>query len=168
MIIKFTNFSDGIHNLIFKEPVEKLELSSEFVDKVLLEVEMDKSPSQIVLSCEVDSSVRRICDRCVREYDAKVNHSFRMTYLIGAERTSEDENTDIHYLSSDQDKIDLHGDVSELTQLALPMKSLCSENCKGICPKCGKDLNEGPCDCKDDEINPAWEPLLKLKNKLNN
>lgn len=79
-----------------------------------------------------------------------------------------DEDTNIHYLSPDQDKIDLSEDVKELTLLALPMKHLCDENCKGLCPKCGKDLNEGPCDCKVDEVHPVWEPLLKLKDKLNN
>ncbi len=168
MIIKFTNFSDGIHNLSFKEPVGKLNLSSEFIDNVLLRVELDKSPSQLVLSCDVDATARRICDRCTKEYDATINHQFKMTYLIGEERAPEEEQTDLRYLSADQNKIDLTEDVTELTELALPMKSLCSENCKGLCPKCGKDLNEGKCDCKDDEIDPAWEPLLKLKDKLNN
>lgn len=167
MIIKFTNFSDGIHKINFNEPVGKLDLSSEFIDDVLLEVEMDKSASQIVLSCEVDAFTHRICDRCAKEYDSEISHQFKMTYLIGEDSGAEDQ-LDIHYLTSDQDKIDLYDDVAELTQLALPMKSLCSEQCKGLCPKCGKDLNEGPCNCKDDEINPAWEPLLKLKDKLNN
>ncbi len=168
MIIKFTNFSDGIHNLSFNEPVEKLKLSSEFIDKVLLEVEMDKSPSQLVLTCDVSATAHRICDRCTKEYDTEVNHSFKMTYLIGENFGSEDEEeqTDVHYLNSDEDKIDLQNDVTELTQLALPMKSICSDDCKGLCPKCGADLNEKSCNCKDDEIDPAWEPLLKLKDKL--
>ena len=91
MIIKFTNFSDGIHNLSFKEPVENLNLSSDFIDKVLLEVEMDKSPSQLVLTCDVSAIAHRICDRCTKEFDAEVNHSFKMTYLIGENWGGEDE-----------------------------------------------------------------------------
>src|SRR5699024_11691418 len=47
--------------------------------------------------------------------------------------------------------------------LALPMKSLCSSDCKGICQKCGKNLNEGKCDCEIDDIDPR---LAKLKELL--
>jgi uncharacterized protein len=45
----------------------------------------------------------------------------------------------------------------------LPTKRLCSEDCKGLCPYCGKDLNEGRCDCEVDEIDPRFEVLKKLK-----
>ncbi len=165
MIIKFTNFSDGIHNLEFREPAEKLNLGSEFVNDVLLNCEMDKSPRQVVLNCSVESTVHLTCDRCTKEYDKSINHNFKMIYMLDKEEGDED-GTDIHFLSLDQDKVDLSEDVRELTTLALPLKHLCSYNCKGLCTKCGKDLNEGPCDCKDDEINPVWEPLLKLKDKL--
>ena len=154
MIIKFTNFSDGIHNLEFREHAEKLELGSDFTGDVLLNCEMDKSSWQIVLSCN-------------KEYEKGIHHYFKMIYLVEKGEAVE-EDTNIHYLSPDQDKIDLSEDVKEMTLLALPMKHLCDENCKGLCSKCGKDLNEGPCNCKEEEINPVWEPLLKLKDKLNN
>lgn len=167
MIIKFTNFSDGIHNLEFRETAEKLKLGSGFTGDVLLNCEMDKSSWQIVLSCDVEARTRLICDRCNKEFEKDIQHDFKMIYLVEKGEAVE-EDTNIHYLTPDQDKIDLSEDVKELTLLALPMKHLCDENCKGICPKCGKDLNEGPCNCKDDEINPVWEPLLKLKDKLNN
>lgn len=167
MIIKFTNFSDGIHNLEFLETAEKLNLGSDFIDNVLLNCEMDKSSWQIVLSCDVEAKAQLICDRCNKEFDKDIHHYFKMIYMVEKGEITE-EDTNIHYLSSDQDKIDLSKDVKELTLLALPMKHLCDENCKGLCPKCGKDLNEGTCDCKVDEVNPIWEPLLKLKDKLNN
>jgi len=167
MIIKFTNFSDGIHNLEFRETAEKIQLGSDFTGDVLLNCEMDKSSWQIVLSCDVEAKSRLICDRCNKEYEKAVQHDFKMIYLIEKGEDVE-EGTNIHYLSPDEDKIDLSQDVKELTLLALPMKHLCDYNCKGLCLKCGKDLNEGPCNCKDDEINPVWEPLLKLKDKLNN
>jgi uncharacterized protein len=82
---------------------------------------------------------------------------------------SENEKIDIIYLHPETDKIDLSEDVRDYALLALPMKKLCSENCKGLCPKCGKNLNDGPCECRDEKIDPRWEPLqkLKTKNKLN-
>lgn len=167
MIIKFTNFADGIHELEFRESAEKLNLGSDFVDDVLLNCEMDKSAHQIVLRCNTQATAHLTCDRCTKEYDQSINHDFNMIYLIDKSGDSEDD-TNIHFLSPDQDKIDLSKDVKELTLLAMPMKHLCSEDCKGLCPKCGKDLNCGDCNCNKDETNPVWEPLLKLKDKLNN
>ena len=49
--------------------------------------------------------------------------------------------------------------------LAVPMKNLCSEDCKGLCPKCGKNLNEGLCNCNEENIDPRWETIQKLKSK---
>jgi len=48
------------------------------------------------------------------------------------------------------------------TIVSLPMKHLCSEDCKGICSKCGKNLNEGKCDCPDREIDPRLAVLADL------
>jgi uncharacterized protein len=47
------------------------------------------------------------------------------------------------------------------------MKKLCSEDCKGLCPSCGKNLNDGPCNCAEEIIDPRWELLQKLKTKNN-
>ena len=47
------------------------------------------------------------------------------------------------------------------------MKNLCKEDCKGLCQKCGTDLNKEKCSCKAEEIDPRWKPLVNLKDKLN-
>ena len=58
--------------------------------------------------------------------------------------------------------IDLMAAVERSIASALPMKVLCKEDCKGICPKCGKDLNEGDCDCTESNIDPRFESLRAL------
>jgi uncharacterized protein len=82
---------------------------------------------------------------------------------------SENEKLDVVYFHPETDKIDLTEDIRDYALLAVPMKRLCSENCKGLCTNCGADLNNGPCDCREEKMDPRWEPLqkLKLKNKLN-
>jgi len=47
------------------------------------------------------------------------------------------------------------------------MKRLCNEDCKGLCYKCGIDLNKNTCDCKENQTNDRWDKLLELKNKIN-
>ena len=83
--------------------------------------------------------------------------------LVGkeAELTSDDLNV-IAYRGNE---IDLWPDLREAMVLALPMKPLCSEDCRGICPTCGKDLNNGECRCGKRSMDPRWEGLLKLEGK---
>jgi uncharacterized protein len=79
----------------------------------------------------------------------------------------ESESDNITYISSEADVIDISNDVRDFSILAVPMKKLCSDNCKGLCSKCGQNLNEGDCQCSKDETDIRWLPLMELKNKLN-
>ena len=90
-----------------------------------------------------------------------------MVYLLRDINSKTDEEVDITYLPHDADKIDISKDVRDYLILSVPMKRLCKEDCKGLCYKCGKDLNEGKCDCTELEVDDRWKPLLELKNKIN-
>ena len=91
-----------------------------------------------------------------------------MVYLFQSNFSEpEDEKEDIVYLHPDTDKIELDSDVRDFAILAVPMKRLCSENCKGLCPRCGENLNDGSCNCDEKIIDPRWESLQKLKTKNN-
>ena len=79
-----------------------------------------------------------------------------------------DNGLNITYLPLETDKVNLDQELRDYSLLAIPMKKLCREDCKGLCPSRGKDLNEGKCDCSDKEIDARWLPLNELKNKLSN
>jgi len=64
---------------------------------------------------------------------------------------------------SEQHILDLTEAIRQNAIVAIPMKPLCREDCAGICPKCGKDLNQGECGCPTEEVDPRWAKLLKLK-----
>jgi uncharacterized protein len=66
------------------------------------------------------------------------------------------------------DQIDLSAVLSEQVVIDVPMKPVCSEECKGLCPNCGADLNEGECNCKEDKTDPRLAPLAEIKKKLIN
>jgi uncharacterized protein len=63
-------------------------------------------------------------------------------------------------------EIDLEPMLRDAVTLALPLRPVCREDCRGICARCGQDLNQGPCDCKDDEMDPRWAALTELRDKL--
>jgi uncharacterized protein len=76
------------------------------------------------------------------------------------------EELDLSYY--DNDEIDIQALIKEQVLLSVPMKPVCSENCKGICVTCGKDLNAGLCECKEDGHDPRLAPLQKLKEAMKN
>lgn len=163
MIIKYTNYTDGIHDLEFNEDVKTLGLKEPLFGNVNLKVRMDKSHSQIVLNCTMAVNARFDCDRCGEEFTNELKSDFRLVYLFG-QNPGESEAVNLYYLSPDEDKIDLRPDVVEYSVLSVPMKKLCKEDCRGLCPHCGVNLNNETCNCTKENINPVWAPLLKLKN----
>ena len=58
--------------------------------------------------------------------------------------------------------LDMDEQLLEQLEMEFPLRFLCKDDCKGLCQRCGKNLNEGPCDCSDKEIDPRMEPLRKL------
>ena len=75
--------------------------------------------------------------------------------------TELNDNQNDEYMLVPTMRFDLEGLATEDVLLYLPSKFLCREDCKGICPTCGKDLNDGPCGCKK-EIDPRLAALTQL------
>lgn len=165
MIIKFTNYSDGVHYFNFNEQSSTLGLSEPFYDGVNLDVKMDKSHSQIVITGDLTLKARFVCDRCTDEFETELKNHFILTYLFG-NKDDDLESDNLYYLSPDTDKIDLKSDVVDYAILSVPMKKLCQEDCKGLCSRCGANLNRETCKCsEEDKINPIWSALLKKDSK---
>ena len=124
--------------------------------------------TRIILDAETGILTNLVCDRCARDFQSVVHSKFRMVYLFRFRNDdSADEKVDVVYLHPETDKIELDKDIRDFAILALPMKKLCTEDCKGLCLKCGKNLNDGPCNCVEEIVDPRWEVLQKLKTKNN-
>lgn len=97
------------------------------------------------------------CDRCGKE-TAKTHRVLINRVLVSklADRT-DDEIIEIPNMQLDAEEL-----CRDEIVLSLPMKHLCKEDCKGVCMSCGKDLNEGKCDCKSDSHDPRLQALAQL------
>ena len=166
MIIKFTNLSEGTHEFTFEEDVENLNLEKPFYGKTKSVVNLSKLHDQIIISVKSEFKVKYQCDRCGKDFNSKLVSDYQMVYLMN-EEPAETDSINVTYLSRAVDKINLDNDVREFALLSVPMKKLCKEDCKGLCYKCGADLNKERCKCTNDEIDPRWKPLMNLKDKLN-
>jgi uncharacterized protein len=166
MVIKISNLNEGIHNLEFEEKIDELELKEPFSGKYVAEVKLTKLHNRIILDINLNTTAFFECDRCGVNYNSNLQNKFQMVYLFG-DFPVESDSDNIVYLPPDADKIKLNKELRDYAILSIPMKKLCSEDCKGLCYTCGKNLNDGSCDCESLQVDLRWRPLVELKNKMN-
>ena len=110
------------------------------------------------------------CARCVEPVSTKVGGDFDLLYRplgidAGKDESSISEaETEIGYYSGDG--IHLEDVLREQVLLALPVKIVCRDDCRGICAGCGRNLNIEPCACEEHQSDPRWAALADIKNKL--
>ncbi|MFZ0452314.1 MAG: DUF177 domain-containing protein [Ignavibacteriaceae bacterium] len=166
MFIKISNLRDGEYFYQFNEPVEEIELENPFNSNFTAAVKLSKVHNQLVLDAELSAHANFECDRCAARFDKAVKANYRMVYLF-SRNGDEPDSLNITYLPVASDKIFLDKDFRDYLMLAIPMKKLCKGECKGLCFRCGKDLNLGECDCEKSRVDARWLPLSELRNKLN-
>lgn len=109
------------------------------------------------------------CDRCLKPIELPVDSKFKLEYVTveeyRAQQAVELTEEDLDLSVFDGEVIDLDGLVTEELLLAVPDHVLCNDNCKGICPVCGKDRNTIDCSCETKEIDPRWAGLERLVNR---
>lgn len=126
-------------------------------------VEINGTVSNKASLVELDAHITFVfeapCDRC--GVDAAKRYTLNIQKSLAP--SIEGEESDSILLTPDM-KLDLDELVYSEVIVSLPMKHLCKEDCKGICAKCGKNLNEGKCDCPEKEIDPRLSALAELLN----
>ena len=137
---------------------------------VELSMDLEKAgPGVFRVTGRVVTKLQLECGRCLDEVDVPVDARFELRYVpqveAGASDTEreidEDDLTTSFYREGTLDVVDM---LREQFQLALPMKPLCAQACRGLCPECGANLNRTECGCQ-----PKWEDprLALLKGLLN-
>ena len=98
------------------------------------------------------------CRRCLTDLSVDVDEESNAIFVETGDDVSDD--PDVYTLPPHADKIDLRPAVRDQWLLSAPRFALCREECKGLCPRCGADLNEGPCDCPPvTESDSRWDAL---------
>jgi len=158
-------------SLSFNLQTEKLDLLAKedllITKPFQIWVEVKNTGNILQLQGEVETEVTTNCDRCLEKVILPIKTNFKeklihtsnlklLHYLTKDEIEEE-------YVVFDKDNFDLTDFVRESIILAIPLKILCAENCRGFCPKCGQNLNRSSCNCTTDEIDPRLAILAKLK-----
>jgi DUF177 domain-containing protein len=114
----------------------------------------------------VSAPIRLQCTRCLRDFTETLEFPLREEFYPTIDVTSGVPVSGPHdadaFAINRHHEVDLREPIRQALVLALPMKPLHSEDCAGLCPRCGKDLNEGPCGCSPEESDNRFAALQGL------
>jgi uncharacterized protein len=140
-----------------------------FTGPVRASVTAERVGEMVEIRGRVRATARQCCGRCLAEFDSPVESEFELTYARRGEGLNgpgdlpaPDPAPDDGIIPFHGDEIDLTAGVQEHLILALPLRPLCRESCKGLCARCGADLNAGPCGCADTAGNGPFAALKRL------
>jgi uncharacterized protein len=128
---------------------------------------LERHPDHVRITGKIEGHLKVGCHRCLKPFPLLLNEAVDI-YLIEKDRMTKDgekelEPDETFYEFFDGEVIEVDQLVAEQIFLALPVKVLCSEQCRGICPGCGANLNEEECRCKADRRKSPFERLKSMK-----
>ena len=146
--INISALKDGVNELEYSISAPSLDIS-ELVSDVVVHLVAIKKGRKIEIKGEVDFSVALVCARCLIEAVRQFSEELNSIFLPGiATEIEELSYEDVRTVFYKEEEIDILPIIRDAVLLSIPIKPLCREDCKGLCPICGKNLNEGACLCK--------------------
>lgn len=165
--VSLADLSDEARPFRFRVPREKplFEIPlGEFAEDLSIQGTVVKRDEEFfVVHFDARTRISAPCRRCLETCENEI-HLEKDLYVKRQAAPADDEESDDDYLILDlnEKEVDLRGTICELLLLETPAYPLCSDECRGLCPICGVNLNEGNCDCREDETDPRWEALRGL------
>ena len=132
---------------------------------------LKRKHDRVLLDGYIEAMVQFECDRCLAGYKWQLARNFKIDfeYVEGCdsfrqidEHACSESEMDVVYLA--EPVLNVFSVLRQQVVLCSPAKRLCSEECKGLCPKCGMNLNKESCSCSGEDSSSAFKILAKLKN----
>jgi uncharacterized protein len=141
----------------------------QIVAPVDVDFDIHKDKDRFRLEGTVRTMLELPCSRCLEPFRMPVESAFDLRYLPASAMTTEEESAvadeDLETSYYRDDVIDLNELLREQFYLVLPMKPLCDEDCRGLCPQCGANLNVGACGCAVEWNDPRLAALKDMKRE---
>ncbi|MBM2844838.1 MAG: hypothetical protein HW407_150 [Bacteroidetes bacterium] len=163
MKIQVGNLSDGYHEYLLEAKPTDFGLEEGFNSEILVNAVLDKTGNQIYLKADVRTHGSFGCDRCASPFEAPVSSKFQACYFTEGEEVVNVDPEELRMIPPGFSVIDITDDIRQTILLAIPLKLLCSDTCRGLCPQCGKNLNTGSCECSDTTVDSRWEKLREIQ-----
>lgn len=146
-------------NLVFDE--RKVIEDVDLISNIKGEAFFEKVREDIILKGEFTTEINLKCDRCIEDFVFSIDDKFFYT-LLHRDKEHENEVAEPDVLYFDGKNIHFGDIIHEQIILQIPLKNVCKDDCNGICPNCGRNLNVEQCDCaKIDKFN-SFEKLINI------
>ena len=137
-----------------------------FLSPFVMDIQISKIKKGYMLEGKVTGKILVRCDRCLEEVEYFINPNFRLFLKqspppLDIERELSKDELLEDYIETEE--FDTDPILREQIYLSLPMKFLCKQECKGMCPRCGTNLNKENCSCEPEVSHPAFLKLKELK-----
>jgi uncharacterized protein len=145
-----------------------VEESAVFLTPVHAELTVKKVGEEILIKGRIATFLSLICSRCLVPFESSIDSRFDLVYFPEELDVIQDqlEGDDLNKLFYYNGRIDIEEVILEQLNLAFPAKPLCSANCQGICPVCGKIIRNSGCGCMTESSDPRLNKLkIFIKNK---
>lgn len=171
LLVDLSRLRTGVEHVERRlEPSAFADTAADFrvVSPVDLTADLRKDGRKVRATGRVQATLECACSRCLEAFTIPVDAAFDALFLPAsanagaAEQEVADDDLGIAFYTNDT--IDLGELVREQFYLALPMKPLCREDCRGLCPICGINRNREVCSCESTWVDPRLEPLRRLRS----
>ena len=119
---------------------------------------------EVVVRGRVRGGLELECRRCLEPVESQFGGALTLVFQ-GDQSEADDEDAGSYLLDPKGSELDLSEAVREEVLLAINPYAVCKPDCQGLCPMCGTNLNKGPCECTQDEVDPRWDALRNLKSE---
>jgi uncharacterized protein len=157
--------TDGVILSSDNEPIDTNIDGVVFTSPVHVTGEIVNKGGYIRLIAHASIKYEAECARCLKHLTREFSIDFERTVVGQGSLANTDIDDTDDYIEIVDGGIDIDNVTVEQIMMEFPSRELCSDDCKGLCPKCGKDLNEGECNCPKKEIDPRLAILQKLLEK---
>ena len=161
MKVNIQKLSEGIHEVSEEVSAEDLGLSQNIKtsENLVVNAFVDRFEDSFRVKLNVKADLIEQCDKCLADYKSQFDENGEQIYQVGK---GEYEDDDIEVLPDNTRELDLSNLINEVFLINRPIQKTCKEDCLGLCPDCGKNLNLTTCDCKSERIDPRLEKLKLL------
>ena len=134
-------------------------------------ISAERAGAEIRITGTLDTTFEVMCSRCLENAGIHISKPFDLFFRERDEAVFDEDEVELDEKDTrtaffSGTKLAIGDILREQILLALPMKALCTVDCKGLCPTCGTNLNSGSCGCPKEEFSPHMDTLLEIKRRL--
>lgn len=165
MHIRVQGLSEGTHRQSHQEPAGSLGFAEDkfhFTKPVSAQFTLQKVGDQIVCRTRVNTSVELECSRCLEPLEVEISEEMTLLLVFSGTPAPGAADQEVKVVPLSAEEVDVSEEICQTILLAIPVKPLCRADCRGLCPRCGTNLNLSRCRCQVKVEDPRWSGLQKF------